>query len=73
MSAPRIILAYAGGELTLFTYKRMVPDYQISEKLMSIANTMFSSWSWGSDIHAIEGNDCVLMAVTGPTGKEVFL
>lgn len=73
MSAPRIILQYAGGELVLFSYKRAVGDQQITEKLMSIANTIFPTWSWGTDIHAIEGSDCVLMAVTGPSGREVYL
>lgn len=73
MSTPRIILQYAGGELVLFSYKRAIGDQQISEKLMSIANVIFPSWSWGTDIHAIEGNDCVLMAVTGPSGKDCFL
>lgn len=73
MTTPRIILQFAGGELTLFTYRRAVGMQQVSEKLMSIAHTMFSSWEWGSDIQAIESGDCILMAVIGSNGKEVSL
>ena len=73
MSTPRIMLCFAGGEITLFTYKRAIGDQQVSEKLMSIANAIFPTWSWGTDIHAIEGNDCILMAVTGPGHVECHL
>jgi hypothetical protein len=73
MSIYRIMLVAPGVELTLFTYKRSVGDQQVIDKLTSIAHTMFSSWSWGSDIPAIESGNCILMAVKGPTQKECFL
>lgn len=72
----RIILAYPGGEVELFAYKRAVPAQQITDKLATVASTVFNSWQWGdSDVPAIEqleGN-LILMAVQGPSAKECFL
>jgi hypothetical protein len=45
----KIILQYPGGELTLFKYKRKVPDHLFTQKMAEIASTYFSEWDWAPD------------------------
>ena len=70
----RILLQYAGGEVTLFRYKRQVPIHQATDKLARIASEIFDSWEHGDgDIPAIESGDQMLLLVEGPSSKECFL
>jgi hypothetical protein len=72
----RVLLAYPGGELSLFEYKRPVPIQQALSKAASEATTLFKSWQWSKDPETpgIEAdNGSMILVVQGPSGKECFL
>lgn len=74
----RLLLAYPGGEVTLFQYKRAVPDHDVGRKMATIASELFPAWGWAEDgeipaIWDLTDENRAILAVDGPRGKECFL
>lgn len=73
----RILLAYAGGEVTLHQYRVEVPMHQAMRKAASMASDLFTSWDWSPDgeVPAIEPGrgPCMVLIVGGARGAEIVM
>jgi hypothetical protein len=73
----RILLQFAGGELTLHQYRIEVPTHQAMKKAAILASGYFRSWDWSPDgeIAAIESHDsdCLMLIVGGKSAQDIFL
>ncbi len=78
MTTPsRILLAFPGGEVTLFAYKRPPTPEAVFRKAAELASGLFPGWYWADDreVPAIACYDspAMLLMVSGPAGREVGL